>query len=117
MTYVDAFVMPVQKNRVDDYRSTIAETWALWQEFGALTYSECVADDVPYGEVTSFPRAVQAREDETIILSWVTYPSRAVRDDANKKMMSDPRMVELMEKAPVDGRRMIFGGFEAVFEG
>ena len=72
---------------------------------------ECVAEDVPYGELTSFPRAVQAKEDETVVLSWITYESRAHRDAVMAKVMSDPRMKEAMANPPFDGRRMIFGGF------
>ena len=116
MTYVDAFVLSVPKDKVDAYRATLANSWELWKEFGATNYVETIADDVPYGKLTSFPRAVQAQENEVVVLSWVTFPSRAVRDEANKKVMSDPRMTALMEKLPVDGDRMIFGGFETMFE-
>lgn len=116
MTYVDAFVLSVPRDKVRDYRATLAESAELWKDFGALTYVECVGDDVPYGELTSFPRAVQANDDEVVILSWVTWASRADRDAGNKKVMSDPRMKALMDKLPVDGNRMIFGGFETMIE-
>ncbi|MEO6012356.1 MAG: DUF1428 family protein [Devosia sp.] len=116
MTYVDAFVVSVPKDKVESYRSMLSESAVLWKEFGALSYVESVADDVPYGELTSFPRAVQAKDDELVVLSWVTWPSREARDAGNKKVMSDPRMTALMEKLPVDGNRMIFGGFETMIE-
>ena len=68
---------------------------------------------VPYGELTSFPRAVQAKRDEVVVLSWITYESREQRDAVNKKVMADPRIEALCKDLPVDGKRMILGGFEA----
>ena len=116
MTYVDAFVLAVPKDKVDVYRTLLSRSWELWKEFGATHYVECVSDDVPYGKRTSFPRAVEAEDEEVVVLSWVTYDSRAARDAANKQVMSDPRMTELMKELPVSAERMIFGGFETMFE-
>jgi uncharacterized protein YbaA (DUF1428 family) len=82
-----------------------------WMEHGATAYVETVGDDVPYGELTSFPRAVQAKEDEIVVFSWIVYPSRAKRDEVLKKVMADPRLKDSMTNAPFDGKRMIFGGF------
>jgi uncharacterized protein YbaA (DUF1428 family) len=116
MTYVDGFVIPVKKDRIEDYRRIAQESSALFKEYGALSVVECVADDAPVGELTSFPRAVQLAEDEIVVFSWIVYPSRAVRDASNKPMMEDPRMKAAMENMPVDGKRMIFGGFNAIVE-
>jgi uncharacterized protein YbaA (DUF1428 family) len=114
MDYVDGFIIAVKTDRIEDYKR-IAETSAqVFKELGALTVVECVADDVPYGELTSFPRAVMAEEDETVVFSWITYPSREVRDEANRKMMEDPRMQDCFKDMPVDGKRMIFGGFRQI---
>jgi uncharacterized protein YbaA (DUF1428 family) len=74
MTYVDAFVLTVPKDKVDAYRATLSGSWELWKEFGATNYVEALGDDVPNGKLTSFPRAVQAKEEEVVILSWLTYP-------------------------------------------
>ncbi len=87
---------------------------AVWKDHGALDYVECVADDVPYGELTSFPRAVQCRDDETVVFAWIIYESRARRDEINAKVMADERMRADMADFPFDGRRMIWGGFEAL---
>ena len=111
MAYVDGFVIPMKKDRLEDYLRIAEASSALFKEYGALSVVECVGDDVPYGELTSFPRAVQAAEDEVVIFSWITYPSKEVRDASNKRMMEDSRMKDLMETCPVDGKRMIFGGF------
>ena len=81
----------------------------IWKEYGALAFVECIGDDVPVGEVTSFPRAVQAKEDEVVVFSWIVYRDRAERDAIDAKVMADPRLKGDM---PFDGKRLIFGGFE-----
>ena len=78
--------------------------------------SSASATTCPYGELTSFPRAVQAKDDETVIFSWITYESRAQRDAVMAKVMADPRLKPDMENMPFDGKRMIFGGFEVMLE-
>ncbi|MFE1598500.1 DUF1428 domain-containing protein [Methylobacterium sp. ID0610] len=116
MTYVDGFVVAVPKERIADYQALARRAGEVWKEHGALAFVECLADDVPYGEVTSFPRAVQAREDETVVFSWILYASRADRDAVNAKVMADPRLKAAMADMPFDGRRMIFGGFAPFLE-
>ena len=116
MAYVDGFVLSVPKDRVDAYRKAAATGAELWKANGALSVVECLGDDVPYGEVTSFPRAVMAGDDEVVVFSWITYPSKEVRDAANAAVLADPRMREAMGGVPVDGRRMIFGGFTPLLE-
>ena len=116
MTYVDGFVLSVPKDKLGLYEELARKGAAILKGFGALSVTECVADDVPYGELTSFPRAVQAKDDETVIFAWITYESRAERDRINKLVMEDERMNGDMEKMPFDGKRMIFGGFEAIVE-
>jgi uncharacterized protein YbaA (DUF1428 family) len=116
MTYVDGFVLPVPKARIEEYKAITKTACSVWMEHGALSYLEAIADDVPYGELTSFPRAVQAKDDEVVIFAWITYPSRAVRDEVNAKVMADERLKMEMDKMPFDGKRMIFGGFESFTE-
>ena len=112
MAYVDGFVIAVPKDKLDAYKSMAKQCVPIWPEFGAEDYVECVGDDTPYGEVTSFPRAVQAKDNEVVVFSWITYKDRATRDAANKKIMEDPRLKKMMENPPFDGKRMIFGGFK-----
>ena len=116
MAYVDGFVLAVQKDRIDEYEKMAREAAAVWREHGALSVMECVADDVSYGEVTSFPRAVQATDDETVVFSWITYESREARDQVNEKVMADPRMQGDMSEVPFDAKRMFFGGFRPLVE-
>ena len=113
MPYVDGFVLAVPKENLEAYKDMARRAGSVWMDHGALSYVECVADDVPHGELTSFPRAVQAKEDETVVFAWITYPSRAERDAINAKVMADPRLEGSMKDAPFDGKRMIFGGFES----
>jgi len=116
MAYVDRFVVAVPKNRLEDYMALARRAGTVWKEHGALSYVECLGDDVPYGELTSFPRAVQAKEDEIVVFSWITYPSRAVRDEVMAKVMADERLKDDMTNMPFDGKRMIFGGFVTMVE-
>lgn len=112
MPYVDGFIVPVPKDRLEDYKKLAQLARQVWLEHGANDYVECLADDAPYGELTSFPRAVQLTEDEIVVFSWIVYPSRQARDETNRKVMADPRFTEQMSAMPFDGKRMIYGGFK-----
>jgi len=116
MTYVDGFLLAVPKNRLDEYKDLARKASKVWIEHGALSYVEATGDDVPYGELTSFPRAVQAKDDEIVVFSWIVYASRASRDEINAKVMADPRIKMDPAQMPFDGKRMIFGGFESFVE-
>ncbi len=116
MAYVDGFVVVVPKDRIYDYEKVAREAGAVWMEHGARAVMECIADDVPYGELTSFPRAVQAGEDEVVFFSWIVYESRESRDAVNAKVMADERMKGDMAQMPFDGKRMIYGGFRPLVD-
>jgi uncharacterized protein YbaA (DUF1428 family) len=113
MSYVDGFVIPVPKAKIEAYKAFARKAAEVWEEHGALACVECIGDDVPHGQLTSFPRAVQAKDDEIVIFSWNVYRSRAERDAINAKVMADPRLKVLESDLPFDGKRLIFGGFEA----
>ena len=116
MKYVDGFVVAVPADKKDAYREMAAKAVPLFKEFGALRIVECWASDVPDGKVTDFRMAVKEEENEEVVFSWIEYPSKEVRDAANQKMMSDPRMKEFGESMPFDGKRMIYGGFESIID-
>lgn len=116
MTYVDGFVLAVPKANIEAYKEMARTAGDVWKELGAVDYVECIGDDVPYGELTSFPRAVQARDEEVVIFSWITYASREKRDEINAKVMKDPRMQGDAWKEVFDGKRMIYGGFRPFLE-
>jgi len=118
MPYVDGFVLPLPTANLEQYREMAELSATVWREHGALEYRECIADDVKPGQLTSFPQAVQLQEGETVVLAWVVYPSRAVRDQVNEKVMKDPRLAHMMDprSLPFDGKRMFFGGFEMMID-
>ena len=114
MNYVDGFVLAVPTANKDTYRRVAETASKVFKENGALSVVECWGDDVPEGKLTSFPMAVQRKDDETVVFSWITWPSKAVRDEGMKKSGDDPRMREFMNPMPFDGKRMIFGGFQVI---
>lgn len=116
MPYVDGFVLAVPKQNIEAYKTLARTAGEVWKEYGALAYVECVGNDVPYGELTSLPRAVQAKDDEIVVFSWIVYESREQRDLVNAKVMADPRLKGAMSDMPFDGKRMIYGGFETFLE-
>ena len=116
MAYVDGFVVPVPKKKLQAYRRMARKGGKIWREHGALEFRECVADDVKWGKRTSFPRSVKLKPGETVVFSWIVYKSRAHRDRVNAKVMKDKRLAAMMDpKAmPFDAKRMIYGGFKVL---
>jgi uncharacterized protein YbaA (DUF1428 family) len=116
MTYVDGFVLAVPAANKEEFRKQAAEMAPLFKQFGATRVVEAWGDDLPDGKVTDFKGAVKAEEGENVVFSWCEYPSKDVRDAANEKMRSDPRMREIGAAMPFDGKRMIFGGFTPIVD-
>ena len=113
--YIDGFVVPVPSGNKDTYIAHARKVWTLFQEFGATRLVEAWGDDVPTGKVTDFYGSVKSEPGETVVFSWIEWPSKAVRDEGHKKIMADPRMKEF-GAMPFDGKRMIFGGFVTVLD-
>jgi uncharacterized protein YbaA (DUF1428 family) len=118
MAYVDGFILPLPTKNIETYREISNKCGAIWREYGALQFRECIADDVKPGKLTSFPQSVNLEAEETVIFSWIVYKSRAHRDEVNDKVMKDPRIAEMMkpDALPFDGKRMIYGGFEVLVD-
>lgn len=116
MSYVDGFVVAVPTKNKEIYRTFAQEAAAVFKEYGALQLVECWGDDVPDGEVTSFPMAVKCHPDETVVFSWIVWPSREIRNKGMEKVMSDPRVQPETNPMPFDGKRMIYGGFEMIVD-
>jgi uncharacterized protein YbaA (DUF1428 family) len=114
MTYVDGFVAAVPTAHKEDFLRHCHVAAQVFKECGALQIVECWGDDVPEGTLTSFPRAVQKRDDETVVFSWITWPSRETRNEGMKKAMTDHRLNDEINPMPFDGKRMIYGGFEVI---
>ena len=116
MNYVDGYLVPVPNANKETYVKLAQDMAALFKANGALQVVECWGDDVPEGKVTSFPMAVQRKADETVVFSWVVWPSKQVRDDGMKQVMEHPSMQQGPSGMPFDGQRMIFGGFQVVVD-
>jgi uncharacterized protein YbaA (DUF1428 family) len=118
MAYVDGFVVPVPKKKLEAYRRMAQLASKVWREHGALAYVESVADDVKFGKRTSFPRSVKQKPGETVVFAYIVYKSRAHRDRVNAKVMKDARLKPMMDpKAmPFDPKRMFWGGFKVIVE-
>jgi len=112
--YVDGFVTPVPAANKDAYRELAARHAQLLQEFGATRVVDAWGDDVPAGKTTDYKGAVKANDDETVVFSWVEWPSKEAQVQGWQKAMSDPRMRD--EQMPFDGRRVIYGGFASIVD-
>lgn len=114
MNYIDGFVAAVPTANRDSYVRHAQSAAAVFKEHGALSVVECWGDDVPEGKLTSFPIAVQRKEGETVVFSWITWASRSARDEGMKKAMQDPRLQPDSNPMPFDGKRLIYGGFQVI---
>ncbi len=114
MPYLDGFVAAVPTANKAAYKKHAEDAAVVFKQHGALQLVECWGDDVPPGEVTSFPMAVKCRDDETVVFSWILWPSREARNAGMEKAMTDSRLQPDANPMPFDGKRMIFGGFEMI---
>ncbi len=116
MAYIDGFLLAVPNANRETYRQVAQKASAIFKEHGALKVVECWGDDVPEGKVTSFTMAVQRKDDESVVFSWIWWPSKEKRDAGMAAAMQDPRLKEGMDPMPFDGQRMIYGGFEVIVD-
>ncbi|AEF54324.1 DUF1428 domain-containing protein [Marinomonas posidonica] len=116
MSYVDGFVAAVPTALKEEYLAHAMLSADIFKDYGALKLVENWGDEIPDGEVTSFTSAVKAKENETIVFSWVVWPSREVRNTAWEAMMEDPRMSPEANPMPFDGKRLIYGGFNTILD-
>lgn len=116
--YVDGFLLPVPKKKVEACRRIAQKAGRIWREHGALEYRECVGDDLTPKFGVPFPRTVKLKPRETVVFSWIVYKSRAHRDRVNAKVMKDPRLAKMMDPKdmPFDMKRMAYGGFKVLVD-
>lgn len=116
MAYIDGFLIAVPNANKQKFIDHAKAMDAVFLENGATRVLECWGDDVPAGKETDFRRAVNAKDDEAVIFSWIEWPDKKTRDAAMPKIMEDPRAKPDTNPMPFDGKRMIFGGFSPVIE-
>jgi uncharacterized protein YbaA (DUF1428 family) len=118
MRYVDGFVLPVPKKKLDAYRRMSRKAGKVWKEHGALEYRECVGDDLKVKFGLPFPKLTKVKPGETVVFSWIVFKSRAHRDKVNAKVMKDPRLDKMCKEddMPFDLKRMAFGGFKVLVD-
>jgi len=114
MKYIDGFVAAVPTKNKEAYILHVKEAATYFKEYGAIKLVECWGDDIKEGKKTSFPQAVICKDDETVVLSWVVWPSKEVRDKGMQEMFADPRVKEM--RMPFDESRLIYGGFEVLID-
>ena len=114
MNYIDSFIAAVPNDNKETYIEHAKLAGAVFIEHGAISVVDCWGDQVPSGENTSFPKAVMCKENETVVLSWIAWPSKVAREIGMQKVMEDSRMQS--EDMPFDGSRMIFGSFQTILE-
>ncbi|GLP96487.1 DUF1428 domain-containing protein [Paraferrimonas sedimenticola] len=116
MGYVDGYLLAVPKQSKQDYLNHAKVAAEVFKDHGAISVTECWGDDVPPGKLTSFPLAVKASEDEVVVFSWITWPSKDVRQAGMAKAMEDTRLHPDNCPMPFDGQRVVFGGFEVMMQ-
>ena len=120
--YIDGFVLPVPRIHVDEYKSVAEKVAEIWKEYGALEYFEYIGEDLKLEGTRSFIEAVDLKEDEVVVFGWVLFPSKEIRESANKQVPNDPRMIELVtpltesSKLIFDATRMVYGGFQPLVQ-
>jgi uncharacterized protein YbaA (DUF1428 family) len=114
--YVDGFLLPLPIDKISQYQQIANLAGSIWKEHGAIAYWECVGDDLDISDMTSFRTAAGCKENETVVIAWIIYPSREERDRINAIVMADPRLNDMCGKddVPFDYKRMAYGGFKTL---
>jgi uncharacterized protein YbaA (DUF1428 family) len=116
--YVDGFVIPLPKKKLQSYRRMSQKAGKVWREYGALDYIECAGDDLNMKMGLPFPKLAKVKPGETVVFSWIAYKSKAHRNAVNAKVMKDPRIAKMMDPndMPFEMKRMSFGGFKIIVD-
>lgn len=120
--YIDGFILPIPQKHLDEYKGVAEKVAKIWKEHGALAYFEYVGEDMQLEGTLSFNEIIDLKEGEVIIFGWALFPSKEVRNQANKAVPNDPRMVDLVtpltdpNRLIFDAERMVYGGFQSLVE-
>ena len=117
MAYVDGFVIPISTKHLAAYRRLARAAGKVWRKHGAIAYMECVGDDLVHKGILPFTKLARTKRGETVLFSWITYRNKAHRNKVNAAVMSDPRIVKMMQEPMLfDPKRMAYGGFKSIVE-
>ncbi len=116
LPYVDGFVIPIPKDKIENYKAVAKKASRIWKDHGALDYYECLADDLEAKDMRSFTETAAAKPDETVVFAFIVYPSREARDATNAAVMADPRIKDMCGESEglFDCKRMSYGGFRTI---
>ena len=114
--YYQGFLTPVPEGNRDAFEKLAHSAWEeMFRPSGCLGNHESWGDDVPHGKLTDMYRAVDAKDGEVIVMSWAGWPDRATCEEAGRKMRAAMEG-KPMPDMPFDGKRMIWAGFETIFD-
>ena len=116
MKYVDGYVLPVPKEKLQAYRRMAQMAGKVWRKYGALDYKECVGDDLKTQWGTPFPRMMKLKPGEVVVFSYIVFKSRAHRDRVNAKVMKEMEKMCESKDMPFDVKRMVYGGFKTLVD-
>lgn len=114
MAYISGFLTPVKTEDKERYVTSAKKSWPLFKKYGALEQVETWGVDVPPGKVTGFDLAVKLEDGEVVVFSWIKWPDKATAEACFATMESDPAWQDM--DMPFDGKRMMWGGFQPIFE-
>lgn len=114
--YLDTFIIPIPTKNLPAYKKMAQLGAKVWLDHGALSYVESVLDDANPGFGLPFPKLAKTKPGQTVVVSYITYKSRAHRDRVNKLVMSDPRMTSFENTMPFNPQQMAYGGFKTIVE-
>ena len=114
MAYVNGFLAPLQKDQLEAYTKTSKAFAKAAMANGCISVVESIGEGMDWGKVTSFPRAVDLKDGEVVVFSWLLYPSKEVADKGNEAVMADAEVQACMLAMKFDGSRMVWGGFETI---
>jgi uncharacterized protein YbaA (DUF1428 family) len=120
MTYIEGFVIAVPTANKDKFIAHAGHIDPAFIDHGATRVVECWQDHVEKGQHTDFFGAVDAQDQEAVAFAWIEWPDSIVRNAVMSRtdelMKTDERFNPETYPAPFDGKRMIYGGFEAIVE-
>lgn len=125
--YVDGFLLVVPKDKSEEYKKMAEEGRDAWMKHGALAYFECRGEDLAVKDMgedmrtRSFYEMSGAKEEgEEVWFSFITFKSKAHRDEVNAKVFEEME-AQFAENQnfvmPFDMKRMATGGFEVLVSG